>query len=200
MHHLILVSQLKQTFNKMNLSIEIIAVVFSFLSVFFSIKKSILTWSFGLIGVIAYCMIFFNLKMPAEALLQLIFIIQTLYGWYMWKKPKEELPIISLDDPQLFFLVASLLSILLSFFLVIGGWSKHPGLDAISTIFSLFANFLLANKVIQTWFYWMVVNITLVWVFLFENMYPSAILYGIFFIMSIFGYLSWRKDLKTVYV
>jgi nicotinamide mononucleotide transporter len=78
------------------------------------------------------------------------------------------------------------------------GSSKHPGLDAISTIFSLFANFLLANKVIQTWFYWMVVNITLVWVFLFENMYPSAILYGIFFIMSIFGYLSWRKDLKTV--
>lgn len=196
MHHLISDSHLKQNFRTMNLYVEIIAVVFSFLSVFFSIKKNILTWSFGLIGVIAYCLIFFNLKMPAEVVLQLIFIIQTLYGWYMWNKPKEELPIISLDDPHLFFLVANLISIFLSFFLLMGGWSRHPGLDAISTIFSIFANFFLANKVIQTWFYWMIVNATLVWVFILESMYPSAILYGIFFIMSIFGHLSWRKDLK----
>jgi nicotinamide mononucleotide transporter len=181
----------------MNLYVEIIAVVFSFLSVFFSIKKNILTWSFGLIGVIAYCLIFFNLKMPAEVVLQLIFIIQTLYGWYMWNKPKQEVPIISLEDPDLFFLIATLISIFVSFFLLMFGWTKHPGLDAISTVFSIFANFFLANKIIQTWYYWMIVNISLVWVFLLESMYPSAILYGIFFIMSIFGHLSWRKDLKT---
>lgn len=182
----------------MNLSIEIIAVVFTFLSVFFSIKKNVLAWSFGLIGVIAYCLIFFNLNMLGETVLQLIFIVQALYGWYMWNKPKEELPIISLDDPQLSFLVATLSSIILSSLLLMSDWSKHPGLDAISTVFSVFANFLLANKVIQTWFYWMIVNVTLVWVFLLENMYPSAILYSAFFIMSFFGYLSWRKDLKTV--
>lgn len=182
----------------MNLSIEIIAVVFSFLSVLFSIKKSILTWSFGLIGVIAYCLIFFDLKMPGETVLQLIFIVQTLYGWYMWNRPKEELPIISLDIPELSMFIATSVSMILSYILLMSGWSKHPGLDAISTVFSVFANFYLANKVIQTWFYWMVVNATLVWVFLLENMYPSAILYSVFFIMSIFGYLSWRKDLKMV--
>ena len=198
MHHSTLDLHLKQTFNKMSLSIEIIAVVFTFLSVFFSIKKSVLTWSFGLIGVTAYCLIFFNLNMLGETILQLIFIIQALYGWHMWNKPKEELPIISLDDPQLSFLVATLSSIVLSSLLLMSDWSKHPGLDAIGTVFSIFANFLLANKVIQTWFYWMIVNVTLVCVFILESMYPSAILYSIFFIMSIFGYLSWRKDLKTV--
>ena len=197
MHHSTLDLHLKQTFNNMNLSIEIIAVVFTFLSVFFSIKKSVLTWSFGLIGVIAYCLIFFNLNMPGETVLQLIFIVQALYGWYMWNRPKEYLPIISLDNPELSMFLATSISIILSYILLMSGSSKHPGLDAISTVFSIFANFYLANKVIQTWFYWMVVNVTLVWVFLLENMYPSAILYSVFFIMSIFGYLSWRKDLKA---
>jgi nicotinamide mononucleotide transporter len=182
----------------MNLSIEIIAVVFTFLSVFFSIKKSVLTWSFGLIGVIAYCLIFFNLNMPGETVLQLIFMVQALYGWHMWNRPKEDIPIISLDIPELSMFLAISVSIVLSYILLMSGSSKHPGLDSISTVFSIFANFYLANKVIQTWFYWMIVNVTLVWVFLLENMYPSAILYSVFFIMSIFGYLSWRKDLKTV--
>lgn len=116
----------------------------------------------------------------------------------MWSKPKENLPIISLNIPELSMFFAISISIVLSYILLISGSSKHPGLDAISAVFSVFGNFFLANKVIQTWFYWMIVNITLVWVFLLENMYPSAILYSVFFIMSIFGYLSWRKNLKMV--
>jgi nicotinamide mononucleotide transporter len=116
----------------------------------------------------------------------------------MWNRPKEDIPIISLDIPELSMFLAISVSIVLSYILLMSGSSKHPGLDSISTVFSIFANFYLANKVIQTWFYWMIVNVTLVWVFLLENMYPSAILYSVFFIMSIFGYLSWRKDLKTV--
>lgn len=178
----------------MSLSIELIAVVFSFLSVFFAIKKNILTWSFGIIGIISYLLIFVELKMPGQIFLQAVFLIQALYGWYMWNKPKEEKLIQSLDDPNIFFLVAVITSISFSFILPN---SKHPGIDAISTVFSVFANFFLANKVIQTWFYWMIVNISLMILFYIESMYLSVILYGVFLVMSIFGYISWRKDLKT---
>lgn len=181
----------------MTLYIEIIAVVFSFLSVLLAVRKSVLTWSFGVIGILSYALIFVELDMPAQTFLQVIFLIQALYGWYMWNKPKEKRDVQSLDDPDLFFLVAILASILLSFMLITSGWSKHPGIDAISTVFSIFANFFLANKVIQTWLYWAIVNTSLIIVFYLESMYPSAILYGIFLTMSLFGYISWRKDLKT---
>jgi nicotinamide mononucleotide transporter len=181
----------------MNILLEIIAVVFSLISVLLSIKANKLTWSFGIIGVIAYFFIFCKLNMLAEVVLQCIFLIQMTYGLYMWNKPKEELPIKSLDDPFFFILLASLCSITLTLILIRLNCSKHPIIDATSTVFSLFANFFLANKIIQTWLYWMVVNVCLIVLFIWESMYPSAILYSLFFIMSIFGYFSWKKDLKT---
>lgn len=181
----------------MSFNLEILAVVFSFLSVVLAIRKNILTWSFGIIGIISYAIIFFKLQMPAQTTLQFIFLIQSLYGWHMWNKPKEKIKVQSLDDPDLFFLVATLSTTILSLILLTANWTKYPWLDAVSTIFSLFANFFLANKVIQTWFYWSIVNISLVIVFYLESMYASATLYFIFLIMSIIGYFSWQKDLKT---
>lgn len=181
----------------MKFYIEIIAVIFSFLSVFFATRKNILTWPFGIVGITAYTLIFVELKMPAQIVLQAIFLIQSLYGWYMWNKPNEELEIQSLDDPELFLMVASQASMLSAMLLMMNDYTKHPFLDSASAIFSIFASFFLANKVIQTWLYWSMVNIMLIIVFYSESMYPSAILYFVFLIMSIFGYFSWRKDLKT---
>jgi len=181
----------------MSLNIEILAVVFSFLSVALAIRKSVLTWSFGIIGIISYAIIFFKLKMPAQTLLQFVFLLQSLYGWHMWNKPKEETKVQSLDNPDLWFLVATLSTTILSLILLTLNWTKYPSLDGISTIFSVFANFLLANKVIQAWIYWSIVNISLIIVFYAESMYASTTLYFVFLIMSIIGYLSWQKDLKT---
>ena len=185
----------------MSLAIEIIAVLFSLLSVFFSIKQNVLTWSFGLIGVIAYFIIFYETKLYAEATLQVFFVVQMAYGWFLWNKPKEEIKVRTIM-PNFEFLNQIVSIVVMSFivYLLLGkvGGSKHPILDATSSVLSLFANFYLAKKIIESWFLWMLVNLILIYVFFIESLYLSSGLYFVFLIMSFSGYSSWKKDLRTV--
>ena len=185
----------------MSLAIEIIAVLFSLLSVFFSIKQNVLTWPFGLIGVVAYFIIFYETKLYAETTLQVFFVIQMAYGWFLWNKPKEEIKVRTIM-PNFEFLnqIVSISVITFIVYLLLGevGGSRHVVLDATSSVLSLFANFFLAKKIIETWFLWMLVNIILTYVFLIEALYLSAGLYFVFLILSFLGYISWKKDLKTV--
>ena len=65
---------------------ELIAAVFSLLSVWFSTKSNILCWPFGIIGIIAYIYVFRDQGATSNMILQSFFVIQSIYGWVTWKK------------------------------------------------------------------------------------------------------------------
>ncbi len=56
---------------------------------------------------------------------------------------------------------------------------------------------LLAKKKIDTWLYWIIVDILFVIFFLNEGNYLSSITYFVFLILAITGLKQWKRNIKT---
>ena len=65
-------------------TLEIIAVLFTLGCVALTARQNIWCWPVGIVGVIAFFLVFLEQKLYAETTLQVIFLLQSLYGWYNW--------------------------------------------------------------------------------------------------------------------
>src|SRR5688500_16055727 len=54
-------------------------------SVVLTIRQSLWCWPTGILSVAAYAVLFFRIRLYADAALQLFFIGTSLYGWYAWR-------------------------------------------------------------------------------------------------------------------
>lgn len=71
-----------------------------------------------------------------------------------------------------------------------------PFLDAVTTVLSLAAQFLLTKKYIQNWYFWITADVIYVYLYFSRGLSLTAILYGIFLTMCIVGLIKWQKSLK----
>jgi nicotinamide mononucleotide transporter len=181
--------------------IEIIAAISTLISVWFSVKKNKLLWPTGIIGIGAYLWLFYTVQLYADFGLQFIYLAQSLYGWWYWSGGKEKIepPITELDDWWLYmFIPINTISwtLFLHYFLVNYTNASLPYFDALCSVISLTANWLLAKKKIESWYLWILVDTIYVGVFIYKELYLSAVLYAVFFFMAINGLQKWRKELE----
>ena len=174
--------------------IELLATLFSLSSVVASVRNSVLTWPLGIVGILFYMLHFHNIDLLANTILQLVFLAQCLYGWYNWKS-SNDIKVSSLNKIEntyfglLFFAINFLVIFLLNTF----SESKCVILDSTTTSLSLVAMILLANKKIQTWYYWIIADILYILLFLSNKDYLSMITYSVFLFLAITGLKQWKK-------
>ena len=70
---------------------EIIAVLFSLISVWLTSKDKIWCWPTGIIGVIAFACLFYTKGEWANVGLQFIFLFQSISAWINWKNPSVKI-------------------------------------------------------------------------------------------------------------
>lgn len=180
--------------------LEIFATIFTLTCVWLTVKRNIWCWPMGIIGVSAYFFVFIQNKLYADAGLQVIFLLQSIYGWYFWVYGKNEdienVPIRRLTSKEQ--MITLLLIIVLVFTI---GWlsatftdTDVAYLDAMVASISLIANLLLARKIIDNWPLWMFVDVFYVGLFIYKELYLTAGLYVVFFFMATTGLIQWRKE------
>ncbi len=69
--------------------IEILAILFSIISVWLTAKKNIYSWVYGIFGCIFYGLLFYLKNDISNCLLQPIFIIQSIFGIVNWNKKEN---------------------------------------------------------------------------------------------------------------
>jgi len=175
---------------------EIIAVIFSLISVWFTARKNILCWSTGMIGVIAYSYIFYQHNEWGNFLLQFVFLGQSIWGWMNWNK-SDNLRITSLELIDLLTIIEFGIITFFGFHLFIGAFNGHfTTLDSITTILSFVGMFLLGRGKLESWIFWMIADVIYIYFFFLSKLYLSSGLYFIFLILAIYGYFNWKKQLK----
>lgn len=199
-------------FNVMNYSIsyiELIATLFGLISVYFATKRNILTWSTGIINIIFLFLLFYQIQLYADMLLQIYFFIMSIYGWYNWQKIDEsnsKNKIIHMNKIEMFYYMLFLLlgtfifgfifsnihMLLPSIFLI---EASYPYFDSYTTIASVLATILLSQKKIQTWILWISVDVISVYLYYMKGVYFLSIEYVIFTYLCIFGLIDWYKKL-----
>lgn len=178
--------------------IELIAVVFSLACIWLAVKKHVLNWPTGIIGVTAYMILFYQERLYADMILQLVFILQGVYGWYNWvnKKGNEtELDISNLTPQQLviYSLVILIASATWAFVLKNYTNASTPYVDAFAATTSLVANWLMARKKIENWMLWIFVDVIYITLFWYKHLFLSSGIYVVFLILSIKGFIDWNR-------
>ena len=75
--------------------------------------------------------------------------------------------------------------------------ASFPYLDALTTIASFTAMWLLAQKRIESWYYWIVVDVIGIGLYYVKGVRFITLLYVILLCMAINGLISWNKSSKT---
>lgn len=184
--------------------IEIIAVVFGVLSVWYAHKENIWVFPFGIINVLIYIYICISAKLYANAGINVVYFLTNVYGWYMWSRTNEneETLQISRNSTQqniLWLMLAFVLYGLIVWILRIANQNDPeylnsilPWIDGLNTSFFLCATFLMALKKLENWLFWIAGNIISIPVYFSQGLYFTSLQYAIFLVIAIMGWREWR--------
>ena len=200
---------------------EIIAAIFGVLCVAFYIARSMWAWPTGLIQVILYIVIFWQAKLYADMLLQVIYVGLQVYGWWEWASTPTHQPqpavalnqsvvdqsttsssTVSVRRLSVLGLIGGLvgtiaLTIVITWLLRNYTDGQSPEADAFVTAVSLAAQILLAMRFFENWLLWILVDTVAVGLFWHRQLYPTAILYGVFWFMAWAGLFSWLHAFRN---
>lgn len=183
--------------------IEWIAVIATILSVFLLAEGKSSGWIFGIIGCLLYGIVFYQQKLYANLIIQIIFIVQGFYGISKWNQeaPNEnEFKSKSLEPSYIFLITMILISVSALISCLVYSFTEDITtiLDITLSIFSIGAFTLMTKRIIQAWFYWFAIDIGYIILFVSLDMLLSAILYSILLVLCINGYIQWKnKILET---
>ena len=179
--------------------VEIAATIFGLLCVWLTVKQNIWCWPTGLVMVVLYIFIFYEAKLYSDVILQVFYIFVQFYGWYYWLhggKNRSEVPVTKMTKTAL--TVWTLIGIVGTL-----GWgyfmnrftdASIPYGDAFTTVISIVAQWLMAKKVLESWWYWIAVDVVAVGVYFVKGLYLTTGLYAVFLGLAIAGYIAWRKS------
>ena len=74
--------------------------------------------------------------------------------------------------------------------------AASPFVDAFTTWGAIAALYLVAKKILENWFYWFVIDFVSVFLFISRELYPTALLFGVYLVLVVFGYRAWSKSLQ----
>ncbi len=183
--------------------LEMIGVVFGFLSVWYSMRENILVFPTGILstGVFVYILLVFGLL--GDMLINAYYFAMSVYGWYVWTRKIDETHFIPITTTtlkekkwSLVLFVATVLFVVLVYLIFdkFDSWTAY--LDALTTAIFFVGMWLMARKKLENWVYWIIGDIISVPLYLYKGLIFTSIQYFIFTIIAIFGYLAWKKSLN----
>jgi len=183
----------------MNIStIELIGASIGLVYIILEYRASWWLWIAGMVMSLFYIYIFAKVNCYAWALTYLYYLGANIYGIIVWKKNSTEDPYAGISNlpkkyyPRLVAIVA-LLTPFIAFILIKFTDTPIPISESFSTALSVVAMWLLAKKYLQHWCVWMVVNAIYAIANFWMEMYFSALLFSVFFVVSVLGFVNWRK-------
>jgi nicotinamide mononucleotide transporter len=137
--------------------------------------------------------------------LQFYYVFISIYGWYNWafggKKEINKILHITVTSAKLWvklFIANAILFVIISYILINHTDSTIPYWDAFTTAASIVATWMLAQKKIEHWLIWIVVDIVSLGLYIYKDLFATVILFAVYTILALIGYLEWRKDLKKI--
>jgi len=177
---------------------EILAVVFGIAYVLFAAKESLWTWLFAFLSTIIYTILFWEGALVSSSLLNFYYMIMAVYGFILWRsggEKGEELEITqwSLKKNVSIILSGITIAIVLAYLSDTYTEAKFAYLDTFVMVFSVIATWMLANKILENWLYWMVIDCAAIVLYWKSGYLATIILFVIYVLLAFYAYYSWCK-------
>ncbi len=177
---------------------ELLAVVFGIVYVLLAAKESLWTWFFAFIGTLIYTILFWNSALLSSSLLNFYYMGMAIYGFILWRsggKNGEELEITGWSVKKNISMIISglLIATALGYLSDTYTDAKFAYLDTFVMVFSVLATWMLANKVLENWLYWMVIDSAAIVLYWQSGYLATIVLFTLYILLAFYGYSSWRK-------
>ena len=186
-------------YSNTDISLEIIAVFFGFLSVWFSKNNNILVFPTGMINTSIFVYLLLKWSLLGDMIINAYYFIMSIYGWYFWLKGTNNTvsPISKVSNKDIRVVVLLFISSSVFVSLVYTFFDKLETIvsyiDILTTAIFFAAMWLMAKRKVESWIFWIVGNIISVPLYLHKGLAFTSIQYFIFTVIAIAGYIKWKE-------
>lgn len=179
--------------------IEWLAVLSSIIYVILAAKSNIFCWFFAFIGSGLFVYLCYIGDLYIESMLQLFYVVMAVVGWLTWKQSES-------DDFKvkkwggnkhlINIIISGVVALILGYVFDNYTNQANPYVDAFTTCYSLSATFMVTRKVLGNWIYWIVIDLVSIYLYAQNGYNLTAVQYGIFTVLAIYGFVIWRNQYK----
>ncbi len=192
--------------------LEFFGTVAGAMAVWLSARANLWSWPIGIVNVVLFFFLFYQVQLYPDMFLQVFFFITNLMGWWRWTHPgkgeedsKMELRVTWMPWKGLliFFwtvivgtaLFGSFASKLHQLFPALFGLpSAYPFLDSFVTVTSIVATYLMVQKKVECWLAWLLADMVATYLYFAKGILLIGFEYLAFCIIAAFGFWRWRSE------
>jgi nicotinamide mononucleotide transporter len=185
------------------------------IAVWLSAKANVWSWPLGLVNVTLFFFLFFQVQLYPDMFLQVFFFVTNLIGWWRWTHPqpkeedsKHELRVSFMQRKQ--FMVIGLIGLAGTFLFgtfasklhdlfpsVFSLPSAFPYLDSFVTVLSVITTFLMIQKKIESWIFWIIIDAVATYLYFVKGIKFVALEYLVFCFIASFGLWNWVREVRS---
>lgn len=183
--------------------LELVGTLTGLISVFLAARSNVLTWPVGLVNVSCFFLLFYQVRLYSDMLLQVYFWGMSIWGWIHWRQQNNEgtsVRWLSVGAKWRYAALCVVGTLLLGALMQrIHLWlpaafpepAAFPYADAFTTVLSIAATVLLAQRVIETWILWILVDIAAIGIYHLKGIQLISWEYLIFLGIATWGLFNW---------
>jgi nicotinamide mononucleotide transporter len=135
-----------------------------------------------------------------DSALNAYYLVMAVYGYWQWSKNTNSqrnsnatLAIVSWSANWHIkaCLMLAVIAVLLGYFMANYTQADFAYLDTFTTVYALFATYLVTQKVLENWLYWIVINVVSIYLYIQKGLIPTTVLFVILVIVACYGYFKW---------
>lgn len=193
----------------MEQALEYFGVITGLLYVLLEIRQHRTMWVVGFVTSLVYVFVFFFSKIYADMGLQTYYVAISIYGFWLWTQKDNNLSAANTSEKEpegvilyrhatpllLIGIVLAILVIYLLLHYILRTFtdSPIPAIDAFTTAIGIIATWMLAQRIIEHWIFWIIVNFVSVYLFYLRGLYPTMFLYFCYAVLAAVGLYTWKK-------
>lgn len=191
-------------YDTLDVVLEIVAVIFGFLSVWYSKQNNILVFPTGIISTLIFVYLLFKWGLLGDMMINAYYFIMSIYGWYVWTNKVDATHVTPIsvttkkEKKWSAMLFVATLAFVFIIYITSDKWTSWVAyVDTLTTAIFFVGMWLMAKRKIENWLLWIVGDIISVPLYLYKGFTFTSFQYLIFTIVAIYGYLQWKKLLNN---
>ncbi|GGK49027.1 MULTISPECIES: nicotinamide riboside transporter PnuC [Flavobacteriaceae] len=191
-------------YENLDIVLEIIAVIFGFLSVWYSKQNKIWVFPTGMISTSIFVYLLLKWGLLGDMMINGYYFIMSIYGWYIWTRKVDEAHVTPISrttsKEHLQSVVIFIATIIFVYIIykIFDKWTSWVAyVDTITTAIFFVGMWLMAKRKVENWIYWIVGDIISVPLYFYKGFTFTSLQYLGFTFIAIFGYLAWKKHLNS---
>jgi nicotinamide mononucleotide transporter len=189
--------------------IEFVGTLLYLWSVWLIARRRMLTWPVGIVSVLLFMWLFYQIRLYSDALEQIYYLGASVFGWWSWsgtrKRGDSTIPVSF--GPRRHIVIWAAVTVVLSAILGAAMCRMHvwlpslfpepasfPYLDALTTVMSFVAMWLMVRRRVESWVYWIVVDVIGIGLYFVKDVKFIALLYVLLLVLATRGLIAWTRS------